>query len=123
MHLITVHIGTETRTVTGKQPHAVIFGMNGLWVITAQCFDCSDPTVKPPPHSLVITPQSPAYPGSGFTAEKVAIDVRDRSGHRTHSSYVQAMHQAGVLDTSKDAQLDRELTRLLGVYWRSMMRA
>jgi len=56
-------------------------------------------------------PQSPACPGSGFTAGKIAISIRDMFVLRTCSSFVQDMQQAGVLDSSKDEPLNKRLAK------------
>jgi len=122
MRLVTVHRVEATRNFTGKQPHAVVFGINGHWVTLSECIDCSAPTAAVPPHSIVITPKSPAWKGSGFIGQKVAIGIRDMFAALRISDYVQSMRQAGVLDTEKDEHLDRELTRLLTLYGREVAR-
>jgi len=122
MHLVTVHIGEETRTTLRRQPYALVFGMIGPWVITAVFKDCTKPGTPIPPHSVVITPESPAWSGSGFTSGKIAFGPRDLFMPQIRSDFVQNMRQAGVLDTSKDAQLDRKFTRLFAMYGHKIIR-
>jgi len=70
------------------------------------------------PHRVLVDLIRPAWKGSGFIGQKVAIGIRDMFGALRISDYVQKMRQAGVLDTEKDEHLDRELTRLLTLYGR-----
>jgi len=122
MRLVTVHVGEATRNFTGRQPYALIFGMIGSWVLVAVFKDCSKPGTPVPPHSVVITPESPAWQGSGFTSGKIAFGPRDLFIPQLRSDFVQNMHQAGVLDTGKDEQLDKEFTRLFAIYGHKFIR-
>jgi len=96
--------------------------MIGSWVITVVCKDCSKPGTKIPPHSVFITPESAAWQGSGFTSGQIAFSPRDLFMPQVRSDFVQDMHQAGILDTSKDERLDKEFTRLFAMYGYKIIR-
>lgn len=96
--------------------YAVVLGMVNGRVAVAPCTTYPARTGTTPRGSALLTKQSPAYKNSGFTAEQLAISIRDAGLFTIDSQYVRGCDQVGVLDTSKDLRLEANIKQLLKEY-------
>jgi len=101
---------------THKQRYAVILGMLNGRLAIAPCTTYPARKGLVPYGSALITNHSPAYAGTGFKAEQVAISIRDVGLYNIDSSFVRQCQQVGSLDTSKDLRFQENLKDLMVTY-------
>ncbi len=95
---------------------AVVLGMVNGRVAVAPCTTYPQRTGSVPRGSALLTSRSPAYAGSGFTAEELAINIRDAGLYAIDSQYIRGCDQVGTLNTAKDRRLDDNLRQLMREY-------
>jgi len=81
------------------------------WVHLLPCTTYPQRTNITPEGSVLLTSKSPAYRGTGFTAEKIAISLRDAAIYRKKSGYLEGSVEVGTLNLSKDNRLRDEWQR------------
>lgn len=96
--------------------YAVVLGMVNGRVAIAPCTTYPQRTGTVPRGSALLTNQSPAYKGSGFTAEQLAINMRDAALYTIDSYWVKNVEQVGVLNVEKDKRLCDNIKQLMREY-------
>lgn len=116
MKLVVVRGFQEPCDRSKKHRYAVVLGMVNGRLAVAPCttYPCRKGVV--PYGSALLTDQSPVYAESGFTAEQVAISIRDTGLYSIDSRFVRRCKQVGVLDTSKDLRFQENLKDLMKSY-------
>lgn len=96
--------------------YAVVLGMFNGRIAVAPCTTYPARTGTIPRGSALLTKQSPAYAGSGFTAEQLAISIRDTALYTVDSHYVKGCDQVGILNVGKDKRLADNMRQLMKEY-------
>lgn len=116
MKFVVVRGFQDPRDRSQKQRYAVVLGMDEGKVLIAPCTTYPQRNGVVPRGSALLTNQSPAYAGSGFTAEQIAISIRDVGMYSIDSSYVQNIQQVGTLNAQKDKRFASNLKMLFQDY-------
>lgn len=117
MKFVVVRGFQDPRDVAKKSArYAVVLGMVNGRVAIAPCTTYPQRTGTVPRGSALLTNQSPAYKGSGFTADSLAINIRDAALYTIDSHWVKNVDQVGVLNVEKDKRLHDNLKQLLREY-------
>jgi len=100
----------------GKSRFAVILEVVSFnkdeWVFLLPCTSYPARTGKVPAGSVLLTSASPAYKGSGFTGDSLAISFRDAAIYRKQSSYLEDAVEVGTLNLGKDNRFRDEWLRV-----------
>lgn len=99
-----------------KYRYGVVLGMVNGRVAIAPCSSNPCRTGTVPRGSVALSVHSPAFAGTGFTVERVAISIRDVGLFSVDSRWVRRCKQAGMLDTSLDKHFEQDLRLLMKEY-------
>jgi len=116
MKLVVIRGFTYARDPQKKYRYAVVLGMADGRLAVAPCTTYPARTGRVPYGSALLTNQCATYEGSGFTADQVAIRIRDVGLYSVDCRYLRRARQVGVLDLSKDKRFTENFKMLLKEY-------
>jgi len=109
---------------SGKQRFAVVLLREKGWVHVAPCttYPARNHNLVPDGHVLITT-DNRAYRRTGFTADSVAISLRDVAAYPPDSVYLQDAVIAGELDLDRDPRLKSQWLDVVNYLKAKLIRA